>query len=267
MPNELTTLNDDRNVRILLERQKEQFAIALARHVDPDRFVRIALTVVRRNPELLKCDQSSFLAALMECAQLGLEPDSVNGLAYLLPFREKGGGMKCQLIPGYRGLVQLARRSGQISEIYAEIVQEHDEFSVLKGTDHKITHVPNYRQAGEVQFAYAVAKFKDGGLHFEVMPLEEIQEIRKRSRASGSGPWVTDFAEMAKKTALRRLCKLLPLSAEFMDAIEIDDRQYSKAGPRRNTVKLDIERYEIESKPELAEEAPDDKERSILDPA
>ena len=207
-------------IRTMLEKSKQQISLALPRHLSADRMLRIAMTSVRRTPKLLGCTPQSLLGAIMQASQLGLEPDGVLGMAYLVPYKDE-----CQLIPGYKGLLDLARRSGQISTIYARVVYSTDLFEYSFGLDETLRHVPGTSdEVGEVVAAYAVAKMKDGAQQFEVMTRRELDAIRKRSQAANDGPWVTDFSEMCKKTVLRRLCKMLPASVELARAVALDER-------------------------------------------
>lgn len=216
------------SVRSLLERAKPQIALALPKHLTADRLIRVALTSVQRTPELLQCDQTSLLAAIIQSAQLGLEPDGVLGQAYLIPFNNtKKGKKEVQFIAGYKGLCALARRSGEISSIDARVVREGDKFKYTFGLNPVLEHVPGEtaedEPEGAITHAYAVIRLKDGGHQFDVMTRGQIDAIRKRSRAGTSGPWVTDYAEMAKKTVLRRVLKLAPMSVEAQRAVALDE--------------------------------------------
>lgn len=207
----------------LIERQKSEIARALPRHLDPDRLARIATTVLRQTPGLASADPASFLGALMTCAQLGLEPGPL-GHAYLVPFKDnRTGRTEVTFIPGYRGLVELARRSGQVQSVQARVVRDGDNFAYSFGLDPKLDHQPA-GTLGEVTHAYAVVRYKDGGMDFDVMTRAEVDAIRGRSRASEKGPWKTDYAEMAKKTVLRRLLKTAPMSVEYQQAIGQDEQ-------------------------------------------
>lgn len=178
------------------------------------------LTEFRKTPALLNCDQKSLFGAILQCAALGLEPGGALGHCYLLPY-----GRTCQLIIGYRGMIDLARRSGQIISLYAYVVHEKDDFNYKLGLYPDIEHVPSSEaDPGPVTHVYAVAKLKDGGVQFEVMSRAEIEAVRARSKAGRSGPWVTDWDAMAKKTVIRRLFKYLPVSIEAARATEIDER-------------------------------------------
>lgn len=222
-PNDIAALLTDPKI-------KAQMALALPKHVTADRLARVALTEVRRNPALAKCDQHSFLGALMMCAQLGLEPGGPLGHAYLVPFENrKAGRTEVQFIIGYRGMIDLARRSGQILSIEARAVYEGDRFEVKFGLDSDLTHLPDFEnpnrtQADKLRFVYAVAKLRDGGVQFDVMSRREIEAVRAQSKAGASGPWQTHYEAMALKTVIRRLFKYLPVSIELAQALEQDER-------------------------------------------
>jgi len=226
---------------------KKQFAMALPKHLSADRFLRVALTAFTRTPKLLQCTKASLTESLMDCSALGLEPDGRK--AHLIPY-----GNKCQLIVDYKGLVELARRSGEIADIHADVVCENDFFEYSFGTNGNLEHKPAISSKGVVIAAYSYVKLKDGSSSYEVMNLEEINAIRKRSKASGSGPWVTDWNEMAKKTVFRRHSKWLPVSSELMKAAV--DKDYD--------VPIDIMKYAEEpaGKPEVVQPKAlsDDKE-------
>ena len=208
------------NVRGMLERSRGQMAAALPRHMSADRMLRLTMTSIQRTPALLDCEPRSLIGAVIQAAQLGLEPDGVLGQAYLVPY-----GNQVQFIPGYRGLIGLARRSGQISTIEARVVHQKDAFTYSFGLKPVLEHVPTTEvEPGEVVAAYAIAHLKDGAYQFDVMLKREVDAIRTRSKAGRSGPWVTDYEEMAKKTVLKRLCKLLPASVELATAVALDDR-------------------------------------------
>jgi recombination protein RecT len=207
----------------LIERQKGEIARALPKHMDSDRLARIATTVMRQTPQLGNADPASFLGALMTCAQLGLEPGPL-GHAYLVPFRNnKTNTVEVTFIPGYRGLVELARRSGQVQSVQAHVVREGDRFDYEFGLDPRLEHKPAGSD-GKVTHAYAVIRYKDGGVDFDVMTTAEIEAIRERSKASKAGPWVTDWPEMARKTVLRRTLKTAPMSVEYQQAVAQDER-------------------------------------------
>lgn len=205
-----------------------QLSVALPKAMTPERLVRVVTTECRKTPALLNCNPESFLGAVLQCAQLGLEPGGALGHCYLLPFgngKAKDGRPNAQLIIGYRGMIDLARRSGQIVSICAYTVHEKDHFVWRLGLDPDIEHVPSPEaDRGPMTYVYAVAKLKGGGVQFEVMSRAEVEKVRKQSKAGSSGPWVTHFDEMAKKTVIRRLFKYLPVSIEAARAVEVDER-------------------------------------------
>ena len=199
---------------------KNQMAMALPKTLTADRLTRIVRTEFRKTPALLRCDQQSLFGAVLQCAALGLEPGSALGHCYLLPY-----GKTCQLIIGYRGMIDLARRSGQIVSLSAYVVHEADDFHYELGLHPDIRHTPSpSADRGPVIYVYAVAVLKDGGVQFEVMSRAEVESVRSRSKAGKSGPWVSDWDAMAKKTVIRRLFKYLPVSIEAVRATEIDER-------------------------------------------
>lgn len=218
------------SVRKTLEQLKPQMRLALPKHLTADRLVRIVMTAVQANPKLLECDTKSFYAAVMSCAQLGLEPDGVLGQAYLVPFGS-GDRAKVQLIVGYKGLISLARNSGDVVSIAAHEVCRNDHFKYVFGLEEKLEHTPATGERGEITHFYAVAKFKGGGHHFDVMTLEEVEAIRDASsgyknaiRFAKAGqdpqsPWVQSFVEMGKKSAIRRIAKYLPMNVQKAAAI------------------------------------------------
>ena len=205
-----------------------QLSVALPKAMTPERLVRVVTTECRKTPALLNCRPESFLGAVLQCAQLGLEPGGALGHCYLLPFgngKAKDERPNAQLIIGYRGMIDLARRSGQIVSICAYTVHEKDHFEWRLGLDPDIQHVPSPEaDRGKMTYVYAVAKLKGGGVQFEVMSRAEVEKVRKQSKAGSSGPWVTHFDEMAKKTVIRRLFKYLPVSIEAARAVEVDER-------------------------------------------
>lgn len=201
---------------------KAQIAAALPQHMKAERMIRVATTAMLRTPKLELCDQASFFKALLDLSAWGLEPDGRR--AHLIPFENRQRGvLEVQLILDYKGLVELARRSGEVATIHADVICKNDVFEYGFGSDQKLIHKPNLMERGEVLGAYAHVRLKDGTEQFEVLSKGEIDAVRKRSKAGNNGPWVTDYNEMAKKTAFRRLSKWLPISAEMADAFEADD--------------------------------------------
>ena len=207
------------NIRNLLEAAKPKLAEVTPKHLTPDRLMRVAIATMSRTPKLLECSPASLLNSVMQAAQLGLEPGSALGECYLVPYKTT-----CQLIVGYRGLISLARRSGQIASIEAHVVHAKDKFNCRYGIDAKLDHEPDWSDdPGPMVAVYAVAKLVDGSVQTEVMTKAQVDAIRKRSMSANNGPWVTDYNEMARKTVVRRICKYLPLSIEMAEALALED--------------------------------------------
>ncbi|CZH71753.1 TPA: recombination protein RecT [Legionella pneumophila] len=216
---------NQKTVMGLLEQMKGEIARCLPKHLTPERMARIAMTELRKTPKLQECDPLSFIASIMQAAQLGLEP-GILGSCYLIPFwNSKLGKFECTFMPGYRGFLDLARRSGQIVSLVARSVYENDEFSYEFGLKENIIHKPAMDNKGQLIAVYAVAILKDGGHQFDVMSKEEVDTVRETSKSKDNGPWVTHYEEMAKKTVLRRLFKWLPCSVEMQKAVSLDEMQ------------------------------------------
>ncbi|AOM39637.1 recombination protein RecT [Xenorhabdus hominickii] len=211
---------------------KAQLAAALPNHMTPDRMIRIVTTEIRKTPALANCDMQSFVGAVVQCSQLGLEPGNALGHAYILPFdkKQKEGNRwvtvrtDAQLIIGYRGMIDLARRSGQIVSISARTVRSSDKFHFEYGLSENLTHVPGEDEDAPITHVYAVARLKDSGVQFEVMTFNQIEKVRTQSKAGSNGPWVSHWEEMAKKTVIRRLFKYLPVSIEMHKAVVLDEK-------------------------------------------
>lgn len=196
-------------------------------YISKERLLAIALSTVNRNPKLQECSLPSLLSCMMRCSALGLEPSDVDGLgrAYILPFNSKKNGMEATFILGYKGLIELARRSGEIKDISARAVYEGDEFEYQYGLDEFLNHRPGMgeKKPDKLQYVYCVVHFKDGGHYFNVMNKDEVEAIRKRSKTPNFGPWVSDYEAMAKKTVIKSAAPYLPLNTTAMTAIASDD--------------------------------------------
>ena len=193
-----------------MKKMAPRMAEVLPKHMDMNRMSRIALTTIRTNPKLLECAVPSLMGAVMQAVQLGLEPGLL-GHCYILPYKREA-----TFVIGYKGMIDLARRSGHIQSIYAHAVHENDEFEYELGLHPKLEHKPSHGERGAFIGAYAVAHFKDGGYQMEFMPKSEIEKRRKRSATANSSysPWSSDYEEMAKKTVVRYMFKYLPISIE-----------------------------------------------------
>lgn len=225
----------------LLKRMHTQIEKALPSVITPERFTRIALTAYSDNAALQKCDADSFLGAMMQAAQLGVEPNTPLGQAYLIPY-----GNKVQFQLGYRGMIDLAYRSGEIQMIQAHEVHENDEFEYELGLDPKLRHIPALKNRGEVILYYAVFKLTNGGVGFEVMSKEDVETFaKKKSKTYRNGPWQTDFDAMAKKTLVKRLLKFAPVKSDFARAVTADET--IKSGISENMADLPDETVTIDA--------------------
>ena len=195
---------------------KGEIAKALPNVMTPERFARIATTALTNNTKLANCDPQSFIGAMLQAAQLGLEPNTPLGQAYLIPY-----GTNCQFQIGYKGLMELAYRSGEIKNIEAHVVYENDDFDFEYGLNANLKHKPAKSNKGIPEWVYAVVHFNNGGYIFEVMSYEDcINHAKKYSKTFNNGPWQTETEEMAKKTVLKKALKYAPLKTEFVTADE-----------------------------------------------
>ena len=227
----LTALSDE------LEKRRSTLESTAASLIDPVRLRGVVLSQFSRTPDLWECDPVTVARAVVECAQMGLEPTGAIGGAHLVPFRNKRTGRKeAQLIIDYRGYITLARRSGEVSKVWARIVRKRDEFHVEAGTEDRIHHVPyiGTEDPGEYTHVYAVIRYRDGSTQFDWDNMVWVDSIRKRARASDNGPWVTDYGEMAKKSILRRLMKTAPLTVEARRAIEFEESEEAEQAQHRS---------------------------------
>lgn len=202
----------------LVKSMEPQIAKALPSVITPDRFSRIVLSAISTNPKLAECDANSFLGSMMTAAQLGLEPNTPTGQAYLIPY-----GNVCQFQLGYKGLINLFYRDPNAQSIEAHVVYENDVFEYELGLDAKLRHVPARRDRGEAIAYYAIFRTKSGGYGFEVMSMEDIEAHRRRFSKAKNSPWDTNFDEMAKKTVIKRVLKYAPISSDLMHAIAYDE--------------------------------------------
>lgn len=196
---------------------------ALPSVMTPERFTRIVLSALSANPKLGSTTPQSFLGAMMTAAQLGVEPNTPLGQAYLIPYYNKGT-LECQFQLGYKGLIDLAYRSGEISVISAQVVHENDDFSYSFGLNPELKHIPAKSERGEPTYVYAMFKTKDGGYGYEVMSIDDVRaHAKKYSKSYGNGPWQTNFEEMAKKTVLKKVLKYAPLKSDFIRDMAQDE--------------------------------------------
>lgn len=215
----------EKTLRDYMKVMEKQIKDALPSVITSERFTRMVLTALSSTPKLQQCTPQSFLGAMMTAAQLGVEPNTALGQAYLLPYDNRRKGVtECQFQLGYKGLIDLAYRSGEVSIIQAHEVYENDEFDYELGMEPRLRHIPAKTNRGKVICYYAMFKTKDGGYGFDVMSIEDVQaHAKKYSKAYGSGPWQTNFDEMAKKTVLKKVLKYAPLKSDFVRAAAQDE--------------------------------------------
>ena len=227
----------------LMTKMAKEIEAALPSMISSERFQRVALTAFSNNPKLQQCEPMSFIAAMMESAQLGLEPNTPLGQAYLIPY-----GSKVQFQIGYKGLLELAQRSGKIKTLYAHEVRENDEFDIDYGLEQKLIHKPLLKGSrGEVIGYYAVYHLDTGGHSFVFMTKQEILEhAMKFSKTFKMGPWQTDFDAMAKKTVIKQLLKYAPLSIEMQKAVSSDETVKSQISEDMSLVNDETESLEVD---------------------
>ena len=218
-------LKKSMSIADLIKAIEPQIKRALPSTITPERFTRIALSALNTTPKLKECTQMSFLSALMNAAQLGLEPNTSLGQAYLIPYKNKGV-YEVQFQIGYKGLLNLAYRSPQLQTVQAHCVYENDVFSYELGLSPQLIHKPAMENRGELRCAYAMFRLQNGGFGFEVMSKSAIEAHAKQySKAydSSFSPWKTDFESMAKKTVIKQVLKYAPMRTDYVHAVNVDD--------------------------------------------
>lgn len=203
---------------------------ALPNHLSAERIARVALTTWRNSADLQKCTPVSFMSAVVQAAQLGLEPNNAIGQAYLIPY-----GKDCTLVIGYKGLIHLAHRSPDVLMIEGHAVRKADKFSFEYGSSGYIKHVPEIEDEPEqidgkedydrknIRCFWAGIQLRGGAYKFQVMSARDIWDAEKRYVKAKGGPWKTNYAEMGIKTVLRRLLKQVPLTVELAEAVAVDE--------------------------------------------
>jgi recombination protein RecT len=201
-------------IRQNLTAMEPEFKAALPPHIPVEKFKRVALTAIQNTPALVNADRRSLFGAFVRLAQDGLLPDGREAAIVMF-------GNKAQAMPMIAGILKKIRQSGEVAKVSAQVVYSNDKFVVKYGFDEDVEHVPPAlnEPRGEPIGAYATAVLKDGSQLLEVMSLEDIEKVRKVSRAANNGPWVTWFGEMARKTVMRRLAKRLPMSTDLEDEV------------------------------------------------
>lgn len=217
-------------------------ALPKSKGMDAERLMRITLTTLKTNPKLLECSIESLLGAVLQSAQLGLEP-SLLGSCYFIPYK---GTVSFQI--GYKGLIDLVTRKGEVINIVTQEVRKGDTFHYEYGRNETLKHIPAANaDRGEIEYVYAYANMKNGGFAFQVMHISEIEKVRDEHSISykfdkNNSIWGKHFESMAYKTVIKKLVKYLPISVETQAAVSHDE-----------TIKKDItaEVFTVEAEPEI----------------
>lgn len=217
--------NKNKSMQDYVRSMEGEIRKALPSVITAERFTRMTLSALSVNPKLAECTPKSFLGAMMTAAQLGVEPNTALGQAYLIPYKNfKAGTMECQFQLSYKGLLDLAYRSGEISVIQAHTVYENDFFEYELGMDPVLKHKPATGDRGAAIAYYAMFKTKDGGFGFNVMSRHDVElHAKKYSKSASNGPWKDNFDEMAKKTVLKKVLKYAPMKSEFTRGVVQDE--------------------------------------------
>lgn len=216
-------------VRHELDLMQPEFKHALPAHIPVERFMRVVMTAIQRNADLLVAERKSLYSSCMSCAQDGLLPDGREAALVIYNTKKPGTNTwekRVQYLPMIAGIRKKVRNSDEIATWDARVVFQNDDFQVILGDDERIEHKPNIFNPGKPIAVYSIAVLKNGERSREVMTIAEVESIRQRSKAKDAGPWVTDFNEMARKTVLRRHSKALPMSTDLDDLIRRDDALY-----------------------------------------
>lgn len=254
------------SIKDLIKSYEGQFAKALPSVMTPERFARIATTAVTQNPDLAKCTPSSFMGALLQACQLGLEPNTPLGQAYLIPYNNgRAGNKECQFQIGYKGLIELAHRSGELKSIESHVVYNNDVFEFEYGLEPKLKHIPTQKaDKGDIVWVYAVYHLVNGGYGFEVMSKADINAHRNKfSKAKNSPAWSNSWEEMAKKTVVKKALKYAPMKSDFQRAITSDEATVNMVQADDGEVDLVQADYTVEE--DVTEDTPQAEAQETID--
>jgi recombination protein RecT len=215
------------SIGALIQSLRGEIARALPKHMDADRMARIALTAVRKTPDLARATPESFMGALLTCSQLGLEPNGPTGEAYLVPYEHKrgplAGKVECQLIVGYQGWAKLFFQSPIAKHLDAQVVYERDDFDYAYGLDPYLRHKPARGDRGRIIYYYAVASLQSGASAFAVLTPEEVKDIRKGLEGPRDQKIGDPQHWMERKVVLKQALKLLPKSTDLARVMGADE--------------------------------------------
>lgn len=210
-----------KDVQEVLGAYKGQIESVIPSVLTADRMIAMAATEVTRNPTLMQCTPASLVGAVLQASILGFQPVAALGYCYFVPYKNS-----VQFQIGYKGYLNLARRSREIKDVYAEVVHEGDKFEVILGLHRDLIHIPTGDISKPITHVYAVVEFKDGGNNFVVLSRAEVERLRRRSpmqKETPSGAWNSDYEAMAKAKALKQLAKYMPLTIDAETAISTDE--------------------------------------------
>ncbi|MEO5368510.1 MAG: recombinase RecT [Magnetococcus sp. DMHC-1] len=205
---------------------KNTISQLVPKNVNKERLMQLALDAARINPSLLDCSKSSFMNAVLACAKTGLEPATPFNYIHFVPFRGKTGISEVQVILGYKGLMELALRTGKVKNFQVGTIKEGDQFKCQFGSQPWLAYTPALLDRGATVAFFALAMLVDGTSQFVVINVDDVNRIRSKARGANlpGSPWVEHFDSMGEKTALRKLCKTLQMSPELAAAIAIDEK-------------------------------------------
>jgi recombination protein RecT len=268
----LTLVDQVNTIEHYLENNKTKLKKALGKWMTMDKMLMLVVNSIRRNPTLAQCSPISIYSCIMQSAQLHLPPDDMRGLAYLVPYwNSKKNVYEAQFMPGYKGLVSLAKDSGEVKNVYSRVVYDKEVFEIEEGLNPLLRHIPlPPAERGNNRGTYTVVEFKDGSKEFTFMWEDDIMKIKNRSKAAGSGPWVSDPDEMRKKTTIRRAMKTRDLSPAMNKAVALDELIDTEVSSREEFEDDDFMTENLAGKPPVAE--PQEKkveptDAEVVDPA
>lgn len=249
---------NQKEVSTYLMGMKDRVAMVLPKHLTAERIISMAATTIAKNPKIADCTPASLLGSVMQASILGFPPVEALGYCYFVPYKKQ-----IQFQIGYKGLIELARRSGKIKMVYAEVVREGDEFEVAMGLEPRLEHKPRFDSSKPLQYVYAVCHFNDGGYNFVVLSRSDIERLRMRSPmqdANPSGAWATDYDAMAKAKALKQLAKYMPLNIDQQEAVATDESVLTPENFQDGRARIeDVEYADATYVEEQAENEPEQK--------